>query len=542
MIKLRISLANKCQLMFGAAVVLILTAALSVPWLRMQKLVDDGQREIARGLAEAWMPELLPFDEVYTTRLTLSTGEDQPIRRVQLISVAEVESHAESDPMLASALKRLEQFPNMRDVIQTRSGREGRRHYYYVMPVRQSDLERFRPGVGSGLTPMAPADPLRGVLVIEMWAQWASQQLLLNRVYIITAGLLAGLLAIVVFWFITTRIILSPVRVLRDTADKVSEGNLNIRADINTGDEFEQLSHAFNAMLVNLKNTQDQLRALNKQLDLKLGELAETNVSLFEANRLKTDFLANVSHELRTPLNSIIGFAELLGETLASPRDDALDKAKRYSDHILKSTTALMALINDLLDLAKIEAGRVDLHVEPVSVADACEGLANLIRPQADRKQIKVVLQVEPNLPIIQTDPGKFQQILFNFLSNAVKFTPEHGRIELGAGGEIDRDEDQAHAVRVWVADSGPGIPVESQELVFEKFRQVDSPHTKEHAGTGLGLAISRELARLLQARIELHSDVGKGARFSLVVPLVLEARSESLMPDLAGSGREQGG
>jgi signal transduction histidine kinase len=537
MARLRLSLASKCQLMFGAAVVLILTAALSVPWLRMQKLVDEGQREIARGLAETWLSELLPFSGIYTTELP-ATGGDSAVRRVHLIAHDELDREASADPLLNEALRQLESGPGRLDVIQTRHGAIGGRIYHYTRAIRSSDLERARRGLGgSGLTAMQPADPMRGVLVIEMRATWANKQLLLNRIYIVTAGLLAGALAIAVFWYITTRVILSPVRVLRETADKVASGDLNIRSDIDTGDEFEHLADAFNTMLTTLKHSQDQLRALNRQLDLKLGELAETNVSLFEANRLKTDFLANVSHELRTPLNSIIGFAELLSESLGMTEDAIDEKARRYADNILKSSRSLMALINDLLDLAKIEAGRVELTVEPLVIADACEGLANLIRPQADRRSITVDLEIEPNLPIIRTDPGKWQQVIFNFLSNAVKFTPEGGRIELGAASRGEDDQGRPTAVSVWVSDTGPGIPIEAHETIFEKFRQVDASHTKEHSGTGLGLAISRELARLLDARIELDSDVGRGATFSLVCPLAIEPKSESLMPDLTGGG-----
>jgi signal transduction histidine kinase len=168
-----------------------------------------------------------------------------------------------------------------------------------------------------------------------------------------------------------------------------------------------------------------------------------------------------------------------------------------------------------------------------MSIADACEGLANLIRPQADRKNIAVRLNVGRKLPVVRTDPGKFQQIVFNFLSNAVKFTPEGGRITLGASGEEMTAEGEVNSVRVWVQDTGPGIPVEQHEEIFEKFRQLDSGETREHGGTGLGLAISAELARMLDARVEVDSDVGEGAKFSLIFPVHLKAKSDPLMPEL---------
>lgn len=551
--KVHVSLANKCQILFGLAVVLILTAALAVPWLRMETLVDQSQRQIAERLAEAWINRLIELGG----RLRGPTGpiteeQENGGLRFTLIERDDL-ARIEGDPFLAEAVELFEAEPDPtadaadeppRDLFAVQGSRGTQRYYRYARAVRQSDIERgavvdpFYGGVlggvpGSPYTPEVSAaqisDPLKAVLVIEMYAPWVGRQVLLNRIYIIIAGLLAGMLAIVAFWFITTRIILSPVRVLRTTAERVAEGDLNIRSDINTGDEYEQLSHAFNSMLVNLKASQEKLERLNKQLDLKVDELARTNVSLFEANKLKTDFLANVSHELRTPLNSIVGFADLLA-------DDAQldDKRRRYVKNIAQSSRALLQLINELLDLAKIEAGRVDVNVEAMSVSDMCESMVNLMRPQAEARRIDLELSVDPDVPIVRTDPGKFQQILFNFVSNAVKFTPEGGRVEVGAIVERNARGEAAGA-RVYVSDTGPGIAPEYHEDIFDKFRQIDDSHTRHHAGSGLGLAISRELARLLRGRIELDSDVGRGATFALVVPLTLEGPVEPLMPDLTG-------
>src|SRR4051812_29312028 len=214
------------------------------------------------------------------------------------------------------------------------------------MNCHSDDVQKGESGAHASL-------PLLGMVSIEIPYQVDAMQVFLNRIFIFLAGLLAGTLAIIVFYLITTRLILGPVRVLQETADKVSRGDLNIRSDISTGDEFQQLSETFNTMLSNLKASEDQLRAINKSLDLKLGQLEESNVALYESNRLKSEFLANVSHELRTPLNSILGFAELLRDASAA---DA--KSIRYIQNILNSGRNLLDLINDLLDLAKIEAGR----------------------------------------------------------------------------------------------------------------------------------------------------------------------------------------
>jgi two-component system sensor histidine kinase BarA len=338
--------------------------------------------------------------------------------------------------------------------------------------------------------------------------------LLLNRVLLLAAGLLAGSLAIVVLYVIITQLILRPVRVLQETAEKVSQGDLNIRSDISSGDEFQQLSETFNTMLSNLKHNADQLRAINKSLDLKLGQMAESNVALYESNRLKSEFLANVSHELRTPLNSILGFTDLLKDSPATTGDA---KNARYVQNIAQSGRNLLDLINDLLDLAKIEAGRMEVRSEPLSLSDLFEGLINILRPVYEQKKLNVTADVPADVPILHTDPAKLQQILYNFLANAIKFSPTGERIHVAARREPT-------GVRILVSDRGPGVEPEKQQLIFEKFRQIDGSVTRQHSGTGLGLAISRELATLLGGSVGVESEVGNGATFWVLLPLKVDA------------------
>ncbi len=538
----RISLATKCQLLFGAAVVLILTAALSVGGIRMQTLVREGQEETARKLANAWLADLIQLGGAMDATPPHADHPGHGIS-LRLIKPDEQATDPQRDRFLANAIKLFSSRGDRHEAFGVAHDESGREVYRYTRAIRRAQLARIRRGepamTGETVPGAAFNDPLEMVLSIKLSADLAQRQLMLNRVYLIAAGLFAGLLAIGVFWFITTRIILSPVRVLRDTAAKVSEGDINIRSDINTGDEFEQLSDMFNTMLENLKTNQDQLRSINKSLDLKLGELAETNVSLYEANKIKGEFLANVSHELRTPLNSIIGFAEVLSETIKADADapDADDKRLRYIGNIILSSRHLLELINDLLDLAKIEAGRMELRVAPVSIADTAEGLINLIRPQAEKRDINLILRIERGIPLVHTDAGKYQQILFNFLSNGIKFTPNGGSVTLSAklvprdGADPDNPDEQM--VCVSVKDTGPGIALDDHEQIFDKFTQLDSTVTREHGGTGLGLTISRDLASLLQGRIELDSDTGRGATFSLIIPLALESKNVPLMPDL---------
>ncbi|MBL9140826.1 MAG: hypothetical protein JNK53_03065, partial [Phycisphaerae bacterium] len=221
---------------------------------------------------------------------------------------------------------------------------------------------------------------------------------------------------------------------------------------------------------------------------------------------------------------------DLLEEIAQS--DKAADpKRLRYIQNIQRSGRNLLDMINELLDMAKIEAGRMEVAIGPASVADLCEGLQAIMRPLAQQKRIDLQVRVQPDLPRVETDAGKLQQILYNFLSNAIKFSPEDGVVIVGA--EAVRREGQPSAVRVSVSDHGSGIPADMQDTIFEKFRQVDASHTRRAGGTGLGLAICRELADLLGSRVGLVSEPGRGSTFWVEVPQVHEPRQ--LKPLMAG-------
>lgn len=532
---IRISLANKCQLLFGLAVVLVMTAALTVVGLRMQRLVERGPERRAQDLAELWLAGQIAFGEPIQLADVVTQPPPETGVTLSLIDEQEFAIKGESDPFVAEAVERFEQLPDAFERFTADIDERGQTYYRYARAVRATDVQRMTGTFDAGLDTPGLADPLAQVLLIQLRDNEAATQQTLNRIYIVAAGLFAGLLAIAVFYYITTRIILSPVRVLRGYAERVSEGDLSIRSDINTGDEFEQLSDMFNTMLESLKGKQDELASANKTLDMKLMDMAESNIALYEANKVKGEFLANVSHELRTPLNSIIGFAEILQETLAN-RDGPMDeKRKRYSSNIIVSSRRLLELINDLLDIAKIEAGKMELRLASVSVLDTLEGLVTLIKPQAEKRQIDVSMKIAPKLPLIDTDPGKLQQVIFNFLANAVKFTPHGGTVLLTADlvtnwrespdAETGSAATHEQAVRIAVSDTGPGIPAEDQERIFEKFTQLDPGVTKAHGGTGLGLTISKELAEMLGGRIEVDSAEGQGATFSLTLPLVAKVK-----------------
>ena len=377
-----------------------------------------------------------------------------------------------------------------------------------------------------GLPPPQEND-LIAILRIRMPTKPIEEGVHWNWALLMTTALGTALLIMIGSWLIIRYIIVKPVKHLKEVSDLISSGQINVRSEIQTGDEFEDLSHAFNRMLRNLVSMQDQYRQVNVDLNEKVDELAQANMALYESNRLKSDFLATMSHELRTPLNSIIGFSDVLLST-----DAMADKQRRWVGNIQSSGQRLLNLINDILDLAKIEAGKMQVRLEEFHYLPpvAAEGVDRApIRPMAERKNIDLRVQIDPDLPTLRQDPTKVQQILQNLLSNAIKFTPEGGRVVLKADAD-------PRFLTITVTDTGIGIAPEEQELVFQKFRRSGNPLTRENPGTGLGLSISRELAKLLGGEITLKSELGQGSTFTVRLPIWL-THEPNLDVDVAEGG-----
>jgi signal transduction histidine kinase/CheY-like chemotaxis protein len=265
------------------------------------------------------------------------------------------------------------------------------------------------------------------------------------------------------------------------------------------------------------------LTRLTEELRKRTDELADANRKIQEADRLKSQFLANMSHELRTPMNSIIGFSEILVERL----QDRIDgKHLNFLKHILASGQHLLGIINDILDLSKIEAGRMEIYPEVFAVEPVIESVCHVMRGMSKTKP-QFVIDVPPDVPQLETDLAKFKQILFNLLSNAVKFSPPDKPVTISAR------MDGPDAVMISVRDEGIGIDPAHHDVIFEEFRQVDGTARREFGGTGLGLALVKKFVELQGGRVRVDSSPGKGSKFSFSLPLRSRAAVVTRTPDL---------
>ncbi len=296
-----------------------------------------------------------------------------------------------------------------------------------------------------------------------------------------------------------------------------------------------------NLPVLNIGLVRDITRRQSMETALKvtLEEMRRANTQLEEATRHKSEFLANMSHELRTPLNAIIGFSEILQDQTFGPLNF---KQNRYVENILTSGKHLLALVNDVLDLAKVEAGKMELQMDRFAVRDILNDVFGVVAPLASKKNIGLASRLNGLSNIseleIRADRGRLRQILYNLLSNAIKFTPDGGQVEVSV---TPTRREGAEWLELGVSDTGIGIRLEDQERIFEEFQMVDSTLSKRQQGTGLGLALSRRLAQLHGGSIQVKSVVGQGSTFTLEIPLEPLSRpqagsAEALADEAAGS------
>jgi signal transduction histidine kinase len=318
-------------------------------------------------------------------------------------------------------------------------------------------------------------------VIAQNASSYASQRNLFIGVAV-AAIVLALLLGLVLSWSV-----IGPIQRIDSRLATIASGDFSGHVDVSNRDEL-------GALAANVNRMNDELDRLYRELET--------------ASKHKSEFLASMSHELRTPLNAIIGFSQALRERMFG---DLNEKQEEYLDDILSSAHHLLSLINDVLDLSKVEAGQVELDVAPFSLRDALESGVVMVRERATTDGVKVAYSADPEVDVVEGDERRIRQVIFNLLSNAVKFTP--------AGGAVDVSAAQVNGeVRISVADTGPGLGPDDHDRIFEEFQQTDAG-VEQREGTGLGLALSKQFVELHGGRIWVDSELGEGSTFVFTLP-----------------------
>jgi len=336
-----------------------------------------------------------------------------------------------------------------------------------------------------------------------------------RNIALLTALVILAGIGVTIF---LVRVIVGPIRELATAAKGIAEGDVSSRVEVAARDEIGDLAHSFNRMVEAVRQREGELRGhaeeldrLNRQLLLRQQELRETNAQLEAASRHKSQFLANMSHELRTPLNAILGFAGILAnESLGKV---SREEEKEFLDNIVASGKHLLGLINEILDLSKIEAGKVTLSPERFSARDLLEDVRHITQTLATKRGVTVEAVVDPGDLALTADVIKVKQILYNLISNAIKFSSEGGKVWV-----------RAATAQQWaefsVTDTGIGIGPEDRDRIFQEFEQVDLSAERRYEGTGLGLALAKKLVELHGGKIWVESEIGKGSTFAFSLPL----------------------
>ncbi|HYF80539.1 MAG TPA: ATP-binding protein [Symbiobacteriaceae bacterium] len=312
--------------------------------------------------------------------------------------------------------------------------------------------------------------------------------------------------SLVVIFLLSRGLVTIPLGRLAKVARRIGRGNLEIAPhDLELLRRSEELGVVADNMDAMARSLQELYTSLEEKVADRTRELAQ-------ANKVQAQFLATVSHELRTPLTSIIAFTELLIK-----RSDGQNR--EYLEDVLESSRRLLDMVNDLLDLSRLEAGRVQLFQDFLDLPELIIQVERSVRPLADRKHITLQLNLPGDLPPVLIDPLRIKQVLLNLLSNAIKFTPESGTVTVHAAKT-------GEAIEVMIQDSGPGVPPEQRKLIFEAFRRLEVPGN-QHPGSGLGLALARNLVELHGGQIWVDDAPGGGSQFHFTLPAALAAKEE---------------
>ncbi|MEW6420037.1 MAG: response regulator, partial [Nitrospirota bacterium] len=340
-------------------------------------------------------------------------------------------------------------------------------------------------------------------------------------------------LIITLTYFMMTRLVSRPIENLAGNAKRLAEGDMSVSADVKTEDEIGVLGNTFNYMVKRISSFSKDLEAevarRTKMLREKTVLLESANRELKELDRLKVSFLANMSHELRSPMNSIIGYTQLLLEEIDGPINEeqakSLQKVERNAQYLLQ-------LINDVLDMSKIEAGKIELAFKKLNLKDVLESVTAVFEPSITKKGLTLTISLDEGLPQIYADEDRLRQILINLLSNAIKFTNQGGiTISAKPSERGIRQGESPLFVEVCIEDTGIGIKDEDIGKLFDKFVQLEKSITRQYEGTGLGLSIARGLVVLHKGVIWVTSKYGEGSKFCFTIPIEKEILEKPVKP-----------
>ena len=389
-------------------------------------------------------------------------------------------------------------------------------------------------------------DELRGAMAVDFiypLVQFKNERLIMAgaSIGITIVAIIVTAIAVSILLRRVTR----PLNQLVDATKAISSGDLSTEIKVQSKDEVGLLASSFNQMARDLKASidekdryarqlsklnielEDKVKSRTRELEVANRELQIANVKIREADRLKSEFLANMSHELRTPMNAIIGFTRLVrrkgADLLPARQLENLEKVEI-------SANQLLALINDILDLSKIEAGKMSVNIMPFEFMTLVDTCFSTVEPMIKEGKVQLIKEVPEDLPEMLSDQDKLKQIIINLLSNALKFT-EKGEVKLSAAVEDA-------SFKIAVSDTGVGIPADALEYIFDEFRQVDGSSTREHGGTGLGLSITKKLTHILGGTIEASSVEGKSSTLTVILPLV--RKDEESLPEVTELEEEQ--